>query len=152
MVFKPSLPERLSNLARPVFGSAAMHWLAYLGLCAAYLQGGFNKLTDFSGAVAEMNHFGLSPAPVLAALVIALELGASAMVLSGRLRWLGALLLAGFTAMATWVALRYWQLPVGPERFGAANSFYEHLGLIGGFLLVAWLDLNRTAQRGLAAR
>ena len=152
MLFKPSPTERLANLARPVVGSAAMHWLAYLGLCAAYLQGGFNKLTDFSGAVAEMNHFGLSPAPVLAALVIALELGASAMVLSGRLRWLGALLLAGFTAMATWVALRYWQLPVGPERFGAANSFYEHLGLIGGFLLVAWLDLNRTPERVLDAR
>ena len=152
MLFKPSPTERLANLARPVFGSAAMHCFAYLGLCAAYLQGGFNKLTDFSGAVAEMNHFGLSPAPVLAALVIALELGASAMVLSGRLRWLGALLLAGFTAMATWVALRYWQLPVGPERFGAANSFYEHLGLIGGFLLVAWLDLNRTPERVLDAR
>lgn len=143
MVFTPSLPERLASLARPVFGSPAMHWLAYLGLCAAYLQGGFNKLTDFGSAVAEMNHFGLSPAPAMAVLVIALELGASAMVLSGRLRWLGALLLAGFTLMATWVALRYWQLPVGPERFGAANSFYEHLGLIGGFLLVAWVDLNR---------
>jgi hypothetical protein len=22
------------------------------------------------------------------------------------------------------------------------NSFFEHLGLIGGFLLVAWLDLR----------
>ena len=37
-----SFSERLANLARPVFGSAAMRWLAYLGLCAAYLQGGFN--------------------------------------------------------------------------------------------------------------
>jgi uncharacterized membrane protein YphA (DoxX/SURF4 family) len=25
-----------------------------------------------------------------------------------------------------------------PERFMAANSFFEHLGLVGGFLLVAW--------------
>ena len=29
------------------------------------------------------------------------------------------------------------------ERFMAANSFFEHLGLVGGFLLVAWLDLQR---------
>ena len=146
MAFKPSLSERLTSLARPVLGGAVVHWLACLGLCAAYLQGGFNKLTDFGGAVAEMNHFGLSPAPVFAVLVIALELGASAMVLSGRLRWLGALLLAGFTLMATFLALRYWQLPVGPERFGAANSFYEHLGLVGGLLLIAWVDLNQAPE------
>jgi hypothetical protein len=23
------------------------------------------------------------------------------------------------------------------------NQFFEHLGLIGGFVLVAWLDLNK---------
>ena len=74
---------------------------------------------------------------------IVLELGASAMILTGRLRWLGALALAAFTLMATFLALRYWELPAGPARFGAANSFYEHLGLVGGFLLVAWLDLQK---------
>ena len=132
----------LSRLARPVFGSHAIRWLAYLGLCAAYLQGGLNKLMDFQGAVGEMTHFGLSPASLLAGLVIALELGASIMILSGKLRWLGALALAAFTLMATFVALRFWELPVGQERFMAANSFFEHLGLIGGFLLVAWLDLQ----------
>ena len=136
----------LSRLARPVFGSHAIRWLAYLGLCAAYLQGGLNKLMDFQGAVGEMTHFGLSPAPLLAGLVIALELGASIMILSGKLRWLGALALAAFTLMATFVALRFWEMPVGQERFMAANSFFEHLGLIGGFLLVAWLDLQN-AQR-----
>ena len=133
----------LSRIASPIFGSHAIRWLAYLGLCAAYLQGGFNKLIDFPGAVGEMTHFGLSPASLLAALVIALELGASALILSGKLRWLGALALAAFTLMATFVALRFWELPVGHERFMAANSFFEHLGLIGGFLLVAWLDLQR---------
>mgnify|MGYP003617040589 FL=1 len=136
----------LSRLARPVFGSHAIRWLAYLGLCAAYLQGGLNKLMDFQGAVGEMSHFGLSPASLLAGLVIALELGASIMILSGKLRWLGALALAAFTLMATFVALRFWELPVGQERFMAANSFFEHLGLIGGFLLVAWLDLQNTQR------
>ena len=133
----------LSRLARPVFGSHAIRWLAYLGLCAAYLQGGLNKLMDFQGAVGEMSHFGLSPASLLAGLVIALELGASVMILSGKLRWLGALALAACTLMATFVALRFWELPVGQERFMAANSFFEHLGLVGGFLLVAWHDLNQ---------
>jgi hypothetical protein len=31
----------------------------------------------------------------------------------------------------------------GPERFMSANAFFEHLGLVGGFLLVAWHDLEQ---------
>lgn len=134
--------SRLTTAARLGFGSRTIRWLAYLGLCAAYLQGGVVKLMDFSSAIAEMTHFGLAPASLFAVLVIALELGASAMILSGRLRWLGALGLAGFTLLATGLALRFWNLPAGNERFVAANSFFEHLGLVGGFLLVAWLDLH----------
>ncbi len=122
--------------------SPAVRWFALLLLCAAYLQGGLQKAFDFPAAIAEMNHFGLAPAVPLAVAVIVLELGAAAMILSGRLRWLGALALAGFTLMATFVALRFWEMPDGPARFGAANSFFEHLGLVGAFVLVAWHDLR----------
>ncbi|WPH17847.1 DoxX family protein [Variovorax paradoxus] len=125
--------------------SPAVRWLALLLLCAAYLQGGLNKAMDFNAAIAEMNHFGLSPAGPLAAAVIVLELGAAALILTGFHRWLGALALAGFTLMASFVALRFWELPQ-PQRFMAANSFFEHLGLVGGFLLVAWLDLKERAH------
>mgnify|MGYP003619581764 CR=1 FL=1 len=142
MATPTSAAARLTQAVRPVLGSPAVRWLAYLGLCAAYLQGGLNKLTDFPGAVGEMTHFGLSPPALLAVLVIALELGASLMILTGRLRWLGAMALAAFTLMATFIALRFWEMPVGQERFMAANSFFEHLGLVGGFLLVAWLDVR----------
>jgi len=83
----------------------------------AYLQGGAVKLTDFPGAIGEMTHFGLSPAPLFAVLVIALELGASMMILTGWLRWLGAFGLAAFTLLATGIALRFWELPAGQERF-----------------------------------
>jgi uncharacterized membrane protein YphA (DoxX/SURF4 family) len=120
--------------------------LALLLLCAAYLQGGLVKLFDFGAARAEMQHFGLSPAGPLAAAVIVLELGATVLIVSGFGRWLGALALAGFTLGATFLANRYWELS-GMERFMAANSFYEHLGLVGGFLLVVWMDLNGRGGR-----
>jgi uncharacterized membrane protein YphA (DoxX/SURF4 family) len=107
------------------------------------LQGGIVKATNFSGAITEMQHFGLAPAAPLAVAVIALELGASVMILTGFYRWLAALALGGFTLMATLIALRFWELPPGQERFMAANAFFEHLGLVGGFLLVAWHDLKR---------
>ena len=122
--------------------SPVLRWIALLLLCAAYLQGGFNKAMDYGSAVAEMNHFGVSPAAPMAAAVIVLELGASVLILTGFYRWLGAVALAAFTLFATFVALRFWQMPVGQERFMAANSFFEHLGLVGGFLLVAWHDLQ----------
>jgi len=131
----------------PGAGIRAVHWLALLLLCAAYLQGGLNKLLDFGSAVGEMQHFGLQPAAPLALLVVGGELGAAAMVLSGRLRWLGAAWLALFTVAASFIANRYWEM-AGMERFMAANSFYEHLGLAGGFLLVAWHDLVPKVEQG----
>ena len=122
--------------------TTTIRWLALLALCAAYLQGGLNKALDFGGAIAEMQHFGLAPAVPLALLTIVVELGASLLILSGIYRWAGALVLAGFTLFATFVANRFWEM-VPPERFMAANSFFEHIGLIGGFILIAWHDLKQ---------
>jgi len=95
-------------------------------LCAAYLQGAIVKAADSSGAITEMEHFGLAPAAPMAVAVIVLELGASVMVLTGFYRWLAALALGGFTMMATLIALRFWDLSPGRERFMAANAFFEH--------------------------
>lgn len=127
---------------RSAFLAPAVRWIALLGLCAAYLQGGLTKAFDFPGAIAEMRHLGLAPAAPLAGATILVELGASALILMGRLRWLGALALAVFTLAATFLANRYWDM-APPERFAATNSFFEHLGLVGGFLLVAWHDLRQ---------
>jgi uncharacterized membrane protein YphA (DoxX/SURF4 family) len=109
------------------------------------LSAGWNRQGDrFQRRDREIEHFGLAPSGPLAIAVIALELGASVMILTGFYRWLGALALAGFTLMATLIALRFWELPAGQERFMAANAFFEHLGLVGGFILVAWYDLRGT--------
>lgn len=123
----------------------AIHWIALLALCSAYLQGGLTKLLDFDGAIAEMNHFGLAPAAPFAIATIVLELAAPFAILSGRYRWLGALALAAFTLMATFIANRFWEL-APPERFMAANAFFEHIGLVGAFLLVAWHDVRSRQQ------
>jgi uncharacterized membrane protein YphA (DoxX/SURF4 family) len=133
----PTAPAGWRRLA----GAPALRWICMLLICAAYLQGGINKLTDFGGAIGEMQHFGLSPAAPLAGLVIFGELGASVMILTGFYRWLGAGYLALFTLMATFVANRFWEM-TGMERFMAANGFFEHLGLAGAFLLIAWYDIQ----------
>jgi uncharacterized membrane protein YphA (DoxX/SURF4 family) len=126
---------------RDFIGSPVIRWVALLLLCAAYLQGGFDKAMDFGSAIAEMEHFGLSPPRLFAVATIVLEFGASLLILSGFYRWLGALVLAVFTVMATFMAARFWELPP-PQRIASANTFFEHLGLAGGFLLTAWHDLR----------
>jgi len=135
----------IRDTLRSTIGLPAVRWVALLGLCAAYLQGGIDKTFDFGGAIGEMTHFGLLPAAPFAVAVIVLELGASVMILAGLHRWLGALALAVFTLLATFLALRFWTMPAGQDRFMAENAFFEHLGLTGGFLLVAWEDLHQLA-------
>ncbi|WP_109124481.1 DoxX family protein [Dyella sp. C11] len=141
----PTLRPWAARFATPV-----VHWVALLGLCAAYLQGGLQKAWDIHAAVAETAHFGLSPAMPITVLTIVLELGASLAILTGRGRWLGALLLAFFTLAATFIANRFWNLPQ-QERFGVTNAFFEHLGLTGGFLLVAWHDLRDRATSAISS-
>ena len=75
---------------------------------------------------------------------IVVELGGSALVISGRLVWLGAGALGVLTAIATVVADDFWNAR-GSGQIMVTNTFLEHLGLIAGFVLVAILS-----QRGVA--
>jgi uncharacterized membrane protein YphA (DoxX/SURF4 family) len=135
------------RLASILMTNRIMLYVGLLGLCAAYLQGGIDKLMDFSSAVTETERFGLAPAIPVTIATIFTELAASALILSGFYRWLAALWLAGLTFIATFVANRFWEFPA-PDRFNIENSFFEHLGLVGGFTLVAFYDLkNRVDVR-----
>lgn len=126
----------------PQFVAIVLEWaptwfLARLLLVSAYLLGGIVKLADWQGAIAEQAHFGMQPPALWAALTIAVEIAASALILSNRLVWLGAGMLGIFTFFAALTANAFWSMPYGQERFMATNAFFEHLGLIGGFVLVA---------------
>ena len=135
--------DRLARVVGSLLATRAVHFVALLGLCAAYIQGGLTKLLDFNAAVAETQSFGLPLADSITGVTIITELFGSALILSGIYRWCGALWLATFTLFATFTANRFWEL-LPPQRFMVENSFFEHVGLIGGFLLVAWLDLSRS--------
>jgi uncharacterized membrane protein YphA (DoxX/SURF4 family) len=138
-----NLLDRLARAIGSLVAAPPVHFIGLLGLCAAYIQGGLTKLFDFNAAVAETQSFGLPLAAAATAATIITELAASALILTGIYRWLGALWLAGFTLFATFVANRFWEMQP-PQRFMVENSFFEHLGLIGGFLLIAWLDLRKS--------
>jgi uncharacterized membrane protein YphA (DoxX/SURF4 family) len=128
--------------AEPRFVDAILEWrwtgfVARLALVGAYLLGGVVKAADWSAAVAEQAHFGMAPPEFWAALTIGVEIIGPLLILSGRFVWLGAGMLAAFTLFAAFTANAFWSMPMGQERFMATNAFFEHLGLIGGFVLAA---------------
>jgi uncharacterized membrane protein YphA (DoxX/SURF4 family) len=121
-------------------------WLtARLALTSAYLLGGLTKLSDFSAAMVEQEHFGLHPDWLWAGLAILVELCGSALALSGYLAWLGVGGLGILPAVAMIVANNSWTMS-DPARLQAANAFFEHISLIGGFVLVALVAAHRTRK------
>ena len=130
----------------PRWVAAILSWpwllpIARLALVSAFLIGGFQKLTDFPGAVAEQANFELQPAWLWAAAAIVVELGGSALVIFGRWVWLGAGGLGVLTAVAMLTANDFWA-KTGDDRFMATNAFFEHLGLVAGLVLISLLSLR----------
>jgi uncharacterized membrane protein YphA (DoxX/SURF4 family) len=83
-------------------------------------------------------------APLIAALVIAVQLGGSALLLSGR-RWAvtaDAALLSGFTIIATVVAHAWWTCEE-PDRARDLAVFLEHIAICGGLALAVVLEWRR---------
>ncbi len=146
MTYHSSTTTKLKTGLAGIVATPAVRKVSLLALCAAYIQGPLTKIVDFNGAMAEMDHFGLHPAAVIAVIVIIFELTASAMVVSGFLRWAGAMALAGFTVIATLIALRFWEMAPGMDRMMATNAFFEHLGLAGAFVFVSAYDLTKGAK------
>ena len=112
--------------------------LVCVALCTAFFYSGVSKLVDFDAALGEAAHFGLQPAWLFAAGIIVTQLGGSALTVfaSGRWQALGAIALAGFTIIATPIGHAFWTMQ-GMDRFHNLNSFLEHIGLVGGLMLVA---------------
>jgi len=136
------MKDRAPRLVATILDWPATWFLARLALVGAYLLGGLVKLANFPTAIAEQAHFGMTPPAFWAALTIAVELIGPALILAGRWVWLGAGMLGVFTAFAAITANAFWTMQ-GQDRFMATNAFFEHVGLIGGFVLVALIAEHR---------
>ncbi|WP_257386861.1 DoxX family protein [Tahibacter caeni] len=120
-----------------LFAKAFWYPLARWALAAVFLYSGIDKLAHVDAAVAEVAGFGFRPAGLLAAITIASQLlGAGLLIAGGRAAIAGALLLAGFTAAVTVLVHQFW-LSSGVDQVRTASTFLEHVGLVGGFLLIA---------------
>lgn len=87
--------------------------------------------------MAEAAHFGLKRAWLVVAATVIVQLGGSLLLILGRIGWLAASALGVFTALASLIAHLYWTITDPVERFHALNTFLEHIGMLGGFMLAA---------------
>jgi transmembrane protein len=113
-------------------------WLMLAALASPFALSGIGKLGDWNGAVAEAAGMGLGHPAIIAAATIATQLVGSLLLLIPRTTWLGAGVLAVFTAIATLIAHAFWTL-TGVERVHQMATFFEHVAIVGGFAAAALL-------------
>jgi uncharacterized membrane protein YphA (DoxX/SURF4 family) len=118
---------------------------ARFALVLVYLVSAVGHLSDFGAAVVEQASYGLPAPELMAALTIGVEIAGPVLILTGRLVWLGSGMLGVFTALGAVLAHPFWTIQ-GPTRFDALASFLEHVGLVGGLVLVA-LVAHRPDQK-----
>jgi len=124
--------------------------LARIGLVGAYLVSGFTKLLDFPTAVRELEPLGFHPGWLWVTIVIIAQIGGSLLLIFGRFVWLAAGTLGVLTFVATFAANHFWTM-AGQARVPATNAFFEHFGLIAGFVMAALLaDHDERKKRSLA--
>ncbi len=116
-------------------------------LAAVYLYSAFDKFANREAAVAEMAALRLPQPELMRIAVVATQAIGGLMVLLGVHARLGAIMLAGFTILATWLAHRPWE-HVGAARGRQINIALEHIAIIGGFLVLAAAGPGRYAIAG----
>lgn len=110
--------------------------LARVCLSTVFLWSGITKLCDPVSGAQEVAALGLPAPRLFLTLTIVCQIGAGLMVLLGFWTRLAALVLLGFTVVATIMAHRGSGLK-GAARQQQITTSLEHLAIVGGFLLLA---------------
>ena len=102
---------------------------------ALFLVAGIRKLMAPAAAAGYFTKLGFPAADLLVWVAIAVELGGGALLVLGwqtrRVAWL----LIAFTAIATFMAHRFWQFDAA-QYANQLNHFLKNAALVGGLLYV----------------
>ena len=136
----------MPSIIRDLLGATWFGYLARIVFTSMFWGSGLSKLFDFTGAQAEMVHFGLHPPAAYAAATLVVQLVGSALIIFGKWAWLGAGMLAVFTALTIPIAHSFWKME---EPFRTLEFYVvtEHVTVIGALMLVAILSRHAEAAR-----
>jgi putative oxidoreductase len=107
-----------------------------LAFAALFLPAGLSKLSGFSGTVGYIASVGLPLATAGAVLAILIEVLGAVALIAGLFTRLVALVLAVFTALASFWFHAYWTLPAD-QAFVQELLFFKNIAVIGGLLVLA---------------
>ena len=144
---------RLRALATGIALHPFIVWLGRVLLCAVFIQAPVEHAIDFPAFLKEVA--GEVPQALVLATAIATlvvqAIGSALVCLTRRWAWLGAALLGGFTFFVAFVAHDFWNF-TGEKRGSELSIFLEHMGLVGGFVLVGYWSLLPVRGAGPPAR
>ena|SRR5215469_11051077 len=110
--------------------------LGRLLLAVLFIPSGYGKLLDlarFGSVLASRGvPMGTAAAPVAAAVEF---LGGLVILLGFKTRW-AALLMIGFTIVASLISHRYWEFTDAAARTAQYINFWKNMSIIGGFVLL----------------
>lgn len=129
------MPAIISHL----LDSKAFSLFARIVLTFPFWASGLSKSINFQDGVAEMASFGLHPPVAYNIATIICQLGGSLLVILNRYVWLGAGALAVFTVLTIPIAHAFWTM-TGEKAQTELFFVVEHIGLIGGLMLVSILS------------
>ncbi len=124
---------------------------ARLAVAALFLPAGLSKLSGLSGFAAMLAGKGLPYPDLLAALAVAAEiLGPVALILGVAPR-LTALLLIGFTLVASLISHAFWIFPAEAQA-AQQTQFFKNVAIMGGLLFYFVSGAGRFSLSALATR
>jgi putative oxidoreductase len=106
---------------------------ARLTVAALFLPAGIGKLFGLSGFTAMLAGKGLPYPDLLAGLAVAAEIFGPVALILGVAPRLTALLLVGFTLVATLISHSFWAFPAEAQS-AQQTQFFKNLAIIGGLL------------------
>lgn len=105
-------------------------------LALLFLPAGISKIGGFAGTVGYIASKGLPMASAAAVATIVIEVAASLALIAGfGTRW-AALVLAGFTVIATFIFHNFWAMPAD-QAMMQQLMFYKNIAVVGGLLVLA---------------
>ncbi len=107
-------------------------------LAIMFLLAGISKVGGFAGTSGYIASKGLPMPDVLTAITIAVEIGCGLALIAGYCTRWAALILAGFTLVASVIFHNYWDLPAA-QQMTQQLMFMKNIAITGGLLtLAAW--------------
>jgi len=118
-----------------MFASASILMLRS-GLAVVFFYAGADKLWHWKESLDEVAALGLPVPRLFVTITVVTQIVGAGMVVTGIFASLGAVVLAGFTTLATVLGHRFWLLR-GQLARRELTTALEHVSIVSGLLLLA---------------